>query len=964
MFAHATEIAERSATLRVQSEIVNASEAPATVTVVHELRDAVGQVVASDSTAVEVAAGASVQTEMDLQVVHAIRWTLERPYLYELETRIESGTTLLDQTQFKTGFRTLEFSADHGFSLNGQNLKVKGVCLHHDAGVLGSAVPREVWRKRLQTLKSIGTNAIRTSHNPQATDLYELCDELGLLVMNEAFDEWEFPKRKWLDGWNVGEPGFEGSYDFFEEWAERDLADMVRRDRNHISIFTWSIGNEVDYPNDPYSHPALDGSAISQPMFGGYQPDQPDANRLGVIAKKLVAVVKQHDTSRPVTAALAGVVMSNQTDYPFALDIVGYNYSEDRYAIDHETYPDRVIYGSENRHDYPAWRAVMDHDYIFGQFLWTGIDYLGESGRWPSRGFYSGLMDFGGFLKPRGHFREALWSDEPVLHLGTMPVPERDYLSVDAWPIWNYQPGERVRVLCYTNASEVQLLLNGEPVGERKPYDPETGILHWDVSFATGTLEAVGYDKQGREVSRDQILTHGEAEALQLRSDTTTIDAGRGLAMVELQIVDADGNRIMDATHEVTCHIEGPARLLGLEASNNQDMSDYTDATHNVYHGRILAYVEATGEPGEVKVRFSAQGFESVELTLKSVASRPAQLQVVPALTQPEQHGVPAEAERTAYLMTYFKDETHSLYLATSSDGFSFTDVNGGEPVLLGRHVAEQQGVRDPHIQRGPDGAFYLCLTDLHIYAQREGLRNTQWERPGELYDWGNNRALVFMKSWDLVHWTHSLVHVGELFPEFADAGCFWAPQTVWDEDEGKLMVYFTTRIGRGPNFMVYAYADEAFTTLVSKPEVLLHYPNPKINTIDADITRVGDTYHLFYVAHEPPGGIRHATSETMHRDYQYLPERVDAAGVACEGPNLWYRKQTNSYILMYDIFGVDPHNMGFSETTDFETFRNVGRFNEVGSPMKATNFTSPKHGSVLAITQEELERVREHFQP
>lgn len=614
VFAHATDISAEDATLHISTDLVNGTDSMVDVILHHELKDASGQVVARGQVEQTIKEGGAATALSAIRVQNPELWDLERPYLYELNTRLEYQGKTVDRNQFKTGFRTLGFCPDTGFSLNGRNMKMKGVCLHHDAGVLGSAVPREVWRKRLITLKSIGTNAIRTSHNPQATDLYELCDELGLLVMNEAFDEWEFPKRKWIEGWNVGTPGFQGSYDFFEEWAERDVADMVRRDRNHISIFAWSIGNEVDYPNDPYSHPVLDGSEISQPMFGGYKPESPDANRLGGIAKRLVAAVKELDTSRPVTAALAGVVMSNATEYPFVVDIAGYNYTEKRYAIDHETYPERVLFGSETRHDYDAWRAVVDNDYVFGQFLWTGIDYLGESGAWPSRGFYSGLLDFGGYLKPRGYFREALWSEQPVLTLGTTSAPADDEISIDAWPVWSYEEGELVRVYCYTNAAEVQLMLNGKAVGDRKPYDVSTGVLYWDIPFAAGELIAEGYDKDGNRVSRDRLVTHGAASAMKLRCDTPAVSADRGLAMVELLVVDGAGNRVMDAAHEVTCAIEGPARLLGLEASNNEDMSDYTDATHAVFQGRILAYIQASGQEGDIKVTFSAAGLNPVSM--------------------------------------------------------------------------------------------------------------------------------------------------------------------------------------------------------------------------------------------------------------------------------------------------------------------------------------------------------------
>ena len=244
------------------------------------------------------------------------------------------------------GLRTLQFSPDKGFALNGEWMKVKGVCVHDDAGVLGTAVPAEVWKRRLLNLKAIGVNALRMSHNPHAPVLYDLCDSLGLLVMDEASDEWEFPKRKWMKGWNQGRPEYQGTYTYFEEWIERDVADMVRRDRCHPSIFLWSIGNEVDYPNDPYSHPVLNGDGdFTQPIYGGYKADQPNAERIGKIAQRLAPIVKALDPSRPTTGALAGVVMSNATAYPSAIDVVGYNYTESRYDEDHKTYPKRIIYG-------------------------------------------------------------------------------------------------------------------------------------------------------------------------------------------------------------------------------------------------------------------------------------------------------------------------------------------------------------------------------------------------------------------------------------------------------------------------------------------------------------------------------------------------------------------------------------------------------------------------------------------
>lgn len=647
VYAYPKEVKKNQGVLAVEVDLTNGSSANADLLVKTDILSADGKVIATGTKKAKVAAGQNGKVEMDIKVNNPKLWSIDNPNLYKLKTTVTQGGKIIDSSENSTGFRTLTFDPNKGFALNGDWMKVKGVCIHHDAGVLGSAVPREVWKRRLLTLKSLGCNAIRTSHNPQATDLYDLCDELGLLVMDEAFDEWEFAKRKWIEGWNVGTPGFQGTYDFFEEWGETDLADMVRRDRNHISIFAWSIGNEVDYPNDPYSHPVLGGSTsaeggFTQPIFGGYKKDAPDAMRLGDIAKRLRDVVKKYDKSRPVTAGLAGVAMSNETEYPGALDIAGYNYTESRYISDHEKYPNRVIFGSENRHELGAWKPVRDNEHIFGQFLWTGIDYLGESGRWPSRGFYSGLLDFGGFVKPRGYFRKSLWTTEPMAYLGTYPTPgkgsksqmkdvwsqldasneanyEEKVPSMDAWSIWNYEEGQSIRVVCYTNAAKAQLLLNGQVVGQTKDYDDNVGIIHWDIPYKKGKLEVVGFDKAGKETTRYAIQSSERSYKLVATVDSSSISSNRGVAQIEVKILDEKGVPVVWGDDEITCEIDGPAILLGLEAGNNEDMGDYTDNKQRAYHGKLLAYVQAVGEKGKVNVRFSSRWLQgaSVELELK-----------------------------------------------------------------------------------------------------------------------------------------------------------------------------------------------------------------------------------------------------------------------------------------------------------------------------------------------------------
>lgn len=642
VFAHPEKV-KNGYRLNIEVEIQNEEKDNASLTVLNELYDATGKLVVKDRKKLTAKPGNENKLVTTLTVKNPVLWSLSEPNLYTLKTTVLKDGTVTDQTSTRTGFRSFTFDPDKGFALNGEWMKVKGVCIHHDAGVLGSAVPREVWKRRLETLKEVGVNAIRTSHNPQATDLYNLCDEMGILVLNEMYDEWVFPKRKWLEGWNVGTPGFQGSFDIFKEWSEIDLADLVRRDRNHISVFAWSIGNEVDYPNDPYSHPVLGGekAGFTQASYGGYNPDAPDAMELGDIAKRLTKVVKAYDLSRPVTAGLAGVAMSNETEYPGTLDIAGYNYTEDKYDADHQKYPERVIYGSENRHDMAAWKATRDKEFIFGQFLWTGIDYLGESGRWPTRGFYSGLLDFGGFIKPRGYFRQSLWSDKPMAYLGTYPTPGRgsrnqsrdvrsqqeegdvsNYVervpSMDAWSIWNYQEGQSIRVVCYTNADKAKLLLNGAEVGETKEYDDNTGIIYWDIPYQAGKLEVVGLDKNNAPVSGYTIQTSQRPHALQIVRAEKEINKENGLAQIVVQVVDEQGVPVMLSDNEVTCRISGPAKLLGLEASNNNDMSDYTDNVHRVYHGRILAYVQATGEAGDIKVSFTSPWLEPTEIILNA----------------------------------------------------------------------------------------------------------------------------------------------------------------------------------------------------------------------------------------------------------------------------------------------------------------------------------------------------------
>ncbi len=320
---------------------------------------------------------------------------------------------------------------------------------------------------------------------------------------------------------------------------------------------------------------------------------------------------------------------------------------------------------------------------------------------------------------------------------------------------------------------------------------------------------------------------------------------------------------------------------------------------------------------------------------------------------------VPLDKDMAAYLLVYHKDSDHSIYMALSAHGYSFTDINHGKSVISGERIALQKGVRDPHIMRGPDNRFYMTATDLHIYAKRFGYRDTEWERPRSEYGWGNNRALVLMVSSDLIHWTHAHVRIDLAFPEFADMGSAWAPQTIWDEQKGRPMVYYSMRMKGGKDRLYYTYTNTEFTKLETAPKLLFEYPKD-ITYIDGDITKVGDNYHLFYVPHDGTPGIKQAVSKHINSGYVYDPAWVDSEKVKCEAPNIWKRIGQDKWVLMYDIYGLRPPTFGFRETTDFKTFTDLGRFNK--GPMKATNFESPKHGTIIPITIKEAEGLSQHW--
>ena len=618
VFASAKDVSVNKATLDIEVSIINESGKVSDVTISNYLlfkTDTVKKI----SQKISMSDSSLKIITHKMEIYSPKLWDIKNPDLYSLITVVK-GADMLDTQSTPVGFRNIRFDADKGFFLNGKNLKLKGICMHHDAGTLGSAVPRQVVERRLDILKEAGCNAIRTSHNPFSSDFLELCDEKGFLVIGEAFDEWELPKRKWIEGWNVGVPGKDGYSVNFKEWAGRDLRDMILRDRNHPSIIMWSIGNEIDYPNDPYTHKILNSEANPQ-TWAKYDEKLPDANRLGVVARELVSIVKQLDTTRPVTAGLASVLMSNESGYADALDVTGYNYQESRYAADHQKYPKRIIYGSENGMSLEAWKAVADNDYVIGQFLWTGYEYMGEAGQFPSRHSTSGIIDLAGNKKPEFYFRQSLWSEKPMIFIGTTDHVT-DNNQGDLWahksvdPVWNWNPDQSIFVNVFTNCEEAELFLNNKSLGIKKLADFKNRTITWEVPFESGKLKAVARTS-GKDLAAYELNTTTKPVRIAAKSNVIKLKGDKeDIANVFVNLCDESGNTVYSAENEITCEVTGPVRILGMEDSNPKNIESYKDNKQHAYHGKLLIYLQSLDKSGKAVIKLSSPGLQGTTVEI------------------------------------------------------------------------------------------------------------------------------------------------------------------------------------------------------------------------------------------------------------------------------------------------------------------------------------------------------------
>ena len=533
-----------------------------------------------------------------LQAVSLRRWSPADPFLYTLCGEAEKNGTVCDRLEIPFGVRTAVFDADKGFFLNGENMKLKGVCVHHDAGCLGAAVPESVWRIRLEKLKAMGCNALRTAHNPPDPDLLDLCDRLGFLVMDEAFDEWEGIKNKWWQGHNVYPPKHFGYAEDFPQWHEQDLRAMVERDRNHPCVILWSIGNEIDYPNDPYVTPlfkeVLGNNDANKPLAERlYDNRKPDAGRLAKVAAELTAQVHALDDSRPVTSALSFPELSNRTGYADALDLAGYNYREQFYEEDHKAYPGRVILGSENSHDPAAWRAVTEHEFMAGQFLWTGVDFLGECPGWPKRISQAGALDLRGKEKPLYAQRLALWTKDPVIRIAVGPGEEEH--DSGAWGEcfrWQGVPGEKKRVSCYTNGGAAELFLNGKSLGKKTLKETDGGRAVWVIPYEEGVLEVK------TEGASDLLAT--PAKACSLKWIRNASQPGEDVIQLEAVLLDKDGRPAQDEV--IRCQVLGDVEILGMENGLPDDLTPYSEHFRTTGEGTLTVYLRKGKSEGKALV--------------------------------------------------------------------------------------------------------------------------------------------------------------------------------------------------------------------------------------------------------------------------------------------------------------------------------------------------------------------------
>ncbi len=633
-----SEVTEDAAFLNAEVTVANSSSA-AGVDVVNMLYDASGGKVAEVKSTIEVPEDGSVAVNQMMMVDNPVLWDVDNPYLYTLKTQVYDGSELIDEYETRTGFRTFDFDAERGFILNGRKVVIRGVCMHHDLGCLGAVVNRHAIRRQLEILKGMGCNGIRTSHNPPAPELLELCDEMGFIVQDEAFDMWR--KKKTAHDYSR----------YFNDWHERDLHDFIVRDRNHPSIFMWSIGNEVLEQWTDINADTLSLAEANLILNFGHSADKlakdGEMSVNSMLTRKLADFVRGLDSTRPVTAGCNEPNPWNHLFRSGALDIIGYNYHNQDALNVPQNFPGKPFIITESnssimtrgyyrmpsdemyiwpvRWDIPffdeslscssygncrvPWgntheetlKLIRDNDYIGGQYIWTGFDYIGEPTPygWPARSSYFGIVDLAGFPKDVYYLYQSEWTDEPVLHL---------------FPHWNWESGQEIDMMCYyNNADEVELFVNGESQGVRSK-DADRLHAMWRVIYQPGEVEVVAR-RDGAEVARKMIRTAGEPAQIRLTLDQYGTEAADdALGFVSVEILDAHGNLCPNAENLVRFELDGDSAFIaGVDNGSPISMERFKDNKRRAFYGKCLAVLQAD-KPGKVKLTAESDGLASAEL--------------------------------------------------------------------------------------------------------------------------------------------------------------------------------------------------------------------------------------------------------------------------------------------------------------------------------------------------------------
>ncbi len=603
-------ISAESASVRVQTSVVNEHDMSKHCILSTSILDASGEAISSSEKVLDIPSGETFKFDQTLEVANPKLWSVELPTMYSVKTEVRDNGKVVDIYTTPFGIREVCFDSHKGFLLNGVSMKMKGICMHHDGGCLGAAVPERTWERRFEVLKEMGCNAIRTSHNPVAPELLDLCDRMGFLVIDEAFDKWK-----------------SGYYEkYFDQWWKTDLDSMLRRDRNHPSVVLWSVGNEVVEQGSP------EGTAILKMLIDYVHETEP--SRLATYASH-----PGRDESNCV----------NSNGFSELEDVVSYNYQEQWYEKDREQYPDRIMVGTETypyyrgRTDYKAstklfnpycdyaatnpWYDVVEHDYVVGQFIWTGIDYLGESAGWPSKGWPDAPIDTCGFLKARAGFLRCVWNEKPAVHIGVLS----DTLDIDrgqigwGWPKmahhWNFPEcfGRLIRVETMTNCESVELLLNGDSLGTRDTAGNPNNTIPWTVPYVSGSLKAIGKNN-GQVVSVDEIITATEPASISVTPDRTIIKAdAQDISNLVIDLLDANGVLVPDSDRLVTIEIVGPGTVAGMDNGDLRCLEPYKTNQHSTQWGKCLVVVQSTRESGKIQVTVKVEELPDVLVEIESV---------------------------------------------------------------------------------------------------------------------------------------------------------------------------------------------------------------------------------------------------------------------------------------------------------------------------------------------------------